>query len=124
MHHGCVRPILHHGQDKTLTGSSDPTAAAPPSVINRRQRYSRLGATPRRRATDDTRSHLHEKVRRLAKPRGSYRDEARGSWEGSIDGEDTCGLFLIFADFFGAPPGAAHVRARKKKVPTSIRKGA
>ena len=36
------------------TGSSDPTAAAPPSVINRRQRYSRLGATPRRRATDDT----------------------------------------------------------------------
>src|SRR3954451_1746872 len=34
--------------------SSDPTAAAPPSVINRRQRYSRLGATPRRRATDDT----------------------------------------------------------------------
>jgi hypothetical protein len=31
-----------------------------------------------------------------------------GSWEGSIDGEDTCGVLLkLFADFFGAARDAA-----------------
>jgi hypothetical protein len=30
-----------------------------------------------------------------------------GSWEGSIDGEDTCGVSLIFADFFDAAGDAA-----------------
>jgi hypothetical protein len=36
-----------------VTSSSPATATLPPSSISRRQRYSRLGATPLRRATTE-----------------------------------------------------------------------
>ncbi len=49
-----MRSSSRRTSELPTTGSSDPTAATPPSLINRRQRYSRLGATPRRRATEDT----------------------------------------------------------------------
>src|SRR4029450_5906862 len=47
-------PSSFRPSELPTTGSSDPTAVTPPSLIRRRQRYRRFGATPLRRATDET----------------------------------------------------------------------
>jgi len=49
-----IRSSSRRTAELPTTGSSEPTAAAPPCAIKRRHRWRRFGATPCRRATEET----------------------------------------------------------------------